>query len=113
MNKKKIYIAGKVTGEDIAECTEKFKTAQTQIEALGFEAINPLDVVGDWQTPWNKAMRMCVAKLTECDGIAMLDDWSKSKGAIVEWEISKQLEIPQFRVSQHGLNDLKTHLWSN
>lgn len=113
MNKKKIYIAGKVTGEDIAECTEKFKTAQTQIEALGFEAINPLDVVGDWQTPWNKAMRMCVAKLTECDGIAMLPDWHKSKGAIVEWEISKQLEIPQFRVSQHGFNDLKTHLWSN
>lgn len=113
MKKKKIYIAGKVTGEDILECNAKFKKAQKEIEALGFEAVNPLEVVGDWQTPWDKAMRMCVAKLTECDGIAMLPDWSTSKGAIIEWNISKYFEMPQFRVSQHGLNDLKEHKWNN
>lgn len=111
--KQKIYIAGKVTGEDRAECTAKFQKAQEAIEALGFEAINPLQVVGDWQTPWNKAMRMCIAKITECDAIAMLPDWSRSKGAIIEWDIAKHLEIPQFRVSTHGLNDLKSHVWNS
>lgn len=111
--KKKIYIAGKVTGEDRAECTAKFQKAQEAIEALGFEAINPLQVVGDWQTTWNKAMRMCIAKVTECDGIAMLPDWSKSKGAILEYEIAQALELPLFRATMYGLEDLKAHVWSN
>ena len=113
MSKKKIYIAGKVTGEDRAECTAKFQKVQESIEALGFEAINPLQVVGDWQTPWNKAMRMCVAKLTECDGIVLLPDWTKSKGAKIEWDISKLLELPDFRGTTYGLDNLKAHKWNS
>jgi hypothetical protein len=111
--KKKIYIAGKVTGEPQAECVLKFATAKQKIEALGFEAINPLEVVGDWQTPWNKAMRMCISKLTECDAIVLISDWSSSKGAIFEYEIAKQLEIPDFRASTFGLQDLKAHKWNS
>ena len=45
---KKIYIAGKVSGEPIADCTLKFGTAQKEIETLGFEAVNPIAVVNDW-----------------------------------------------------------------
>lgn len=111
--KKKIYIAGKVTGLPQDEVIEKFSEAKQKIEALGFEAINPLEVVGDWQTPWNKAMRMCIAKLTECDAIALIPDWSSSKGAIIEYEIAQQLEIPDFRATTFGLQDLKDHKWNN
>lgn len=110
---KKIYIAGKVTGEPISECTMKFGAMQKKLEAAGFEAINPLEVVGDWKTPWNKAMRMCIAKLTECDAIVLLPDWSNSPGAIFEWEISKKLEIPDYRATDHGIQDLKAHQWNN
>jgi hypothetical protein len=105
--KKKIYIAGKVTGEDQQECIDKFQKVKEQIEALGFEAVNPLEVVGDWKTPWNKAMRMCIAKLTECDAIAMIPDWFNSKGAKIEYEVSKLLAIPSFRATTFGLEDLK------
>lgn len=113
MSKKKIYIAGKVTGEPQEACTEKFAIMKQAIEALGFEAINPIEVVGDWQTSWNKAMRMCVAKLTECDGVVLLPCWTASKGAKMEWEVSKMLGIPDFRGTQYGLQNLKEHKWSN
>ena len=110
---KKIYIAGKVTGLPQEEVIEKFAQAQKNIEALGLEAVNPLEVVGDWQMPWNKAMRMCIAKLTECDAIALIPDWISSKGAKIEYDIAKQLGIPDFRATFYGMQDLKDHKWNN
>lgn len=111
--KKKIYIVGKVTGEDQQECIDKFQKVKEEIEALGFEAVNPLEVVGDWKTPWNKAMRICISKLTECDAIAMIPDWFKSKGAKIEYDVSKLLEMPSFRATTFGLEDLKAHKWNS
>ena len=89
--KKKIYIAGKVTGEPIAECTMKFGQAQVNIEKLGYEAVNPLAVVGDWKCPWDLAMRKCIKALMDCDMIFMLEDYKSSKGAMVEYELATML----------------------
>jgi nucleoside 2-deoxyribosyltransferase len=111
--KKKIYIAGRVTGEDRAECTFKFANAQKAIEELGFEVINPIEVVGDWDTNWNVAMRLCIAKLTECDGIVLLPDWRRSSGAMIEQDLADSLEIPIFTYSQTGLLILKIKLWNS
>lgn len=111
--KKKIYIAGKVTGEPIAECTMKFGTAQKAIEALGYEVVNPLEVVGDWTTPWNVAMKKCIAALMGCDAIVLLADWQKSTGATIENNIATQLEIPIFNHSKFGLEVLKKNLCSS
>lgn len=107
MTKKKVYIAGKVTGEPIDQCTIKFSAAQKAIEALGFEAINPLEVVGDFNTPWNKAMRMCIAKLTECDAMVLLPDGVLSKGAKIEIELANILQIQVFTYSNYGLEVLQ------
>ena len=57
---KKIYIAGKVSGETQVECAMKFSAVQKQVEALGFEAINPLEVVGNWEATWEEAMKKCI-----------------------------------------------------
>ena len=32
--------------------------------------------------------------LRRCDGILMLSNWKQSEGAIREWEVAKELEIP-------------------
>jgi hypothetical protein len=111
--KKKIYIAGKVTGENKEDCIAKFAQAQSWVESRGFEAVNPLEVVGDWNTTWDKAMRMCIAKLTECDGILLLEDWTLSKGAKVEFDIAMALNIPKFRGSFFGLEKLSDYKWNN
>lgn len=96
MIKKKIYIAGKVTGELIAECTMKFGTAQKQIEARGYEVINPLEVVNDWTATWNDAMRKCIPALAECDGLLLLPDYNESKGARAELQMAYVLDIEVF-----------------
>ncbi len=88
MNKPKIYIAGKVTGTPIAECTMKFGTKQKELEAKGYEVINPLEVVGDFNTKWIPAMKKCLIAMLGCDEIYFLNDWSFSKGAKVEHVLS-------------------------
>lgn len=93
MTKKKIYIAGKVTGEPIDKCTMKFGTAQIAIEKLGHTAINPLEVVGDWKTPWHVAMRKCIKALMDCDAIFMLKDSKDSPGAKLEYELAQKLNM--------------------
>jgi len=91
--RKKIYIAGKVTGEPPHTTALKFAMAKKEIEAMGFEAINPIEVVGDFNTPWNVAMKMCLKALIDCDGIVMLDDWHLSKGAKIEFKLAMDLGL--------------------
>ncbi len=93
---KTIYIAGKVTGEPIAECTLKFGTAQKQIEAHGYAAVNPLSVVNDWHTTWEQAMRKCIKALADCDAILLLPDYHLSKGAMMEQVIASDFKMPIF-----------------
>lgn len=92
--KQKIYIAGKVTGLPIAECTMNFGLVQKQIEDLGYEAVNPLAVVNDWNCSWGKAMRLCIAALMECDMILVLDNHKDSPGAKLEIELAHKLRMP-------------------
>ncbi len=93
MSKKKIYIAGKVTGLPITECTMNFGLAQITIEKLGHIAVNPLVVVNDWKATWEAAMRKCIAALMECDMILMLDNYTASPGACLEFDLAKKLGI--------------------
>ena len=109
---KKIYIAGKVTGEPLAECTMKFGLAQKTIENLGFIAINPLEVVGDWKTPWNEAMRKCLHALIDCDAIVLLNDWQDSKGAMIEQQLAQDLKLRMI-VAPDKIETLKLPQWNN
>lgn len=93
---KKIYIAGKVSGEPIAECTMKFGIAQKELEDLGFEAINPLAVVNDWKAEWSNAMKLCIKALLEADAVLFLPCYRASKGALLEFDIARRLDMPRF-----------------
>lgn len=109
MIKKKIYIAGKVTGENPEECTIKFKFHQDLIESMGFEAVNPLDVVNDWNSTWRDAMNLCIKALVDCDGIFFLPDHVASPGAQLEGTLSEGLKQPQFNC----ITSLKHHQWNS
>lgn len=86
--KKKIYIAGKVTGLPQQEVVDKFAKAQKDIEEMGFEVVNPIQVVNDFNTPWNEAMKMCINALLECNCMVLLPCWKDSKGATLEKDIA-------------------------
>lgn len=89
-----IYIAGRVTGEDRLECAAKFATAQNELRRHGFQTINPLEVVGSWETPWQEAMKLCIKALLNCDAVFMLPCCAKSKGARLETRLASALGIP-------------------
>lgn len=92
MTKKKVYIAGKVTGLDYKDVYLKFQTAQLKLEACGFEVYNPLHHV-DEDCDWNLAMKICLKALIDCDYIHLLHDWNESAGATIEKELADKLQI--------------------
>lgn len=94
--KKRIYIAGKVSGEHKLACATKFDRAAKKIEALGYDPINPLEVVGTWDISWQDAMKKALSALMQCDGIFPLPDANESKGAILEVELAIKLDIADF-----------------
>jgi len=88
---KKIYIAGKVTGLCPEVTAAKFATAEAEVKAAGFEAINPLKVVGTWDISWTDAMRLCIAALTKADAVYLLPDHLESDGVEKEKQVADWL----------------------
>ena len=107
---KKIYIAGKVSGETQVECAMKFEAVQKQVEALGFQAINPLEVVGHWDTTWEEAMKKCIKSLLDCEGMVLLPDWEQSTGAQIERKIAEDLGITICNATKDCLQILHKNL---
>jgi hypothetical protein len=110
MNKKKVYIAGKVTGEPPHTTALKFAMAKKEIEAMGFEAINPIEVVGDFKAPWQYAMKKCIKAMLDCDGVVILPCWILSPGAKIERQLAEDLDIVICNSDSFGLKVLKAHL---
>ncbi len=105
--KLKIYIAGKVTGENKMQCINKFKEAERQINELGHEAINPLRVVGTFDVTWETAMKKCIKALMDCDVLLFLPCTDKSPGATWELEIANKLKIPTSKLSIEVIKQFK------
>lgn len=93
--KKRIYIAGKVTGLPLHEVSMKFGTAQKKLMSEGYEVVNPLNHI-ESNMDWDKAMKICFELLANCDAIYMLHDWEVSKGAVLEHAKAKTMGIPIF-----------------
>lgn len=100
----KIYIAGKISGEDMAECAIKFEKAYKEIRSMGADAVNPLTVVDDPHAAWQDAMRKCVRAMMGCDAVFALPDYTDSKGAMIETDLALTMKIPVY----HSLRTLRT-----
>lgn len=108
--KKRIYIAGKISGENRLECIAKFDAAQKEIEAQGYIAMNPIELVGDWDTTWELAMRICICYLVASDAIVLLEDWKLSKGAQIERQLAEDLGIVIVNYTDFGLTVLNKQM---
>ncbi len=83
MGRQKIYIAGKVSGEDRRKVFLKFMVAEKYLSAKGYDVENPVRFcASEW--PWQQCMRRCITRLMECDEIYLLKDWRMSRGARLE-----------------------------
>ena len=91
MKEKIIFISGKITGENIAQCFDKFYRAYHKLSDMtnNISCINPLFLEGiHFGISHEKAMELCFAELKNCTHIYMLKDWKESKGAIMEHQFS-------------------------
>ena len=105
---KRVFISGKITGESIWECVNKFTKAEYDIIRL-LKLDMRLDMGGNRDVVFNplllagihfgirhdEAMEICFNALKTCSHIYMLKDWELSRGAKMEHDMAKEygLEI--------------------
>lgn len=93
MTKPKIYVAGKIGGLSEQQYTELFKRGAAEAEALGYEAITPLDFPHDHDKSWQSYMKEDVTEMLKCDAVYALNNWRHSPGATIEIDIALKLGL--------------------
>lgn len=90
----RIYISEQITGLPINEATEKFLTAEKELKRQGFTPVNPMKVSPyEANKTWKQYMMDDIDVLFDCHAIYMLNNWQKSKGARIEFQIAKELGL--------------------
>lgn len=89
---KKIYIAGKVTGENYEACYRKFAQAETAVVSLGAMPVNPMRI-NKKDEAWGRAMVNCLEALLSCESVLLLPDWEQSGGAKLEYDFAKRIGL--------------------
>jgi hypothetical protein len=83
-----LYISGKIT--DNENFFQDFQNAQGQLERAGYNVFNPAGGSVDGET-WAEAMKIDIRHLLTCDGVAYLNNWQESKGALIETRLARDL----------------------
>lgn len=89
----KIYIAGKIAGEDGYK--EKFHNAALEVAEMGHEPVNPCDLhetCALTHLAWEDWMVCDIHAMIDCGGVYALRDWKQSPGATVEVELAIKLK---------------------
>jgi hypothetical protein len=103
---KKIYISGPITSITPEMAKPIFEAAENKLTEMGFKAVNPMCNGISPLAPWKEHMRADIKLLMECDGIMMLDNWHKSKGASLEYKNAKGLNFEFMGKHQGFINNL-------
>lgn len=84
----KVFISGKVSGEDYYTAYRKFSDAEKHLEKIGYNVINPMMLCRrEWS--WLRCMIVCIRHLLSCHCIYQLSNWQQSRGARIENFIAK------------------------
>jgi hypothetical protein len=96
---KKIYLCGPISGREEKEYKEHFEKVCFEIskraekENIEFVLVSP-PTFPCKEMSWEDALKYCVKQMVDCDGIAVLQGWKRSKGCRLELELAGRLKIP-------------------
>lgn len=88
----KLYIAGPCTGYP-DQNYPAFNREAAYWRGLGHEVINPAENPEPPCKSWAGYMRMSVKQVADVEAVAMLPGWEKSKGAVIEHRLAKDLGL--------------------
>lgn len=108
--KKTAYISGKITGEPNLG-RYKFEHTEAKLIQLNYNVINPhkLDHSVNVFQKWYIYMRVCLAALTTSDLVVALDNYKRSRGAVIEIWCAEWMDIPVF--DSKTLQPIKLGFW--
>ena len=101
---RRVYIAGKISGEDYETVCRKFDSAESYVPSIvaalqdvydiqyndSTTVFNPTHICdNDW--PWFYCMFVCLLHVLVSDLVVLLPDWRDSRGATIEYKFAKFL----------------------
>ena len=87
-----VYVSGPMSG--LAENNyPAFHRAAAELRARGYRVVNPAELAITDPESWASCMRSCVRALTDCDCIVMLEGWQASRGAKIELDLARHLDM--------------------
>ncbi len=95
----KLYISGPMTGIKEHNYPAFFK-AERKLLAAGYEVSNPAQYVAKFGETWEDCLRRDIKDLMDCQGVAILKGWGDSRGALLETDIARRLNMPILPVKQ-------------
>lgn len=91
-----LYVAGPISGRENRN-QEAFEAARDALLRVGYNVVTPHDFVSPY-LDWIDAMRYTIGELRYIDGVAMLDDYELSDGAVIEGLAAVHIGRPVFFV---------------
>lgn len=88
----KLYICGPMSGLPALNYPA-FHAAADLLRSDGHEVINPAENPEPPCKSWRGYMRMSISQVSQCEAIAVLPGWEKSRGATLEMHIARQLDL--------------------
>lgn len=79
----RVYIAGPMSSLPALNFPA-FHAEAARLRALGYTVVNPAEINIDPAAGWLACMRADIKELVDCDAVATLPGWAKSKGASLE-----------------------------
>ncbi len=96
MNKPKVYIAGKISGDP--NYKEKFERAQKALEAEGYIVLNPATLPAGMEAA--DYMKICFTMIDVADVVAFISDFAESCGAMLELEYCRYINKQAFMIQK-------------
>lgn len=95
-----LFLCGPYTGhEDDDE--ERFSSAYFQLRGCGYQVIDPMELCY-WmeRRDWDSCMCVTIPAMLRCSGVALMDGWEDSRGAVIESDLARRLGMPVATVSE-------------